>query len=345
MSLIFCVGAGVMLAADNAEGTGLAPIYAGRVIAGLGIGAASNLTPLLISEISPPAIRGQLVGMYEIGWQIGGLVGFWLPYGVSTNIAPSRTQWLIPFAIQLLPGGLFVLGIPFITESPRWLMSRGRRDAAIKNLSYLRHLPSDHPYVIEEVNQIDIQLEHDRTAVGAGFWAPFKQVFGRAYLFKRLLITTSLFIFQNGTGINAVNYYAPTIFRSIGITGTNTGLLTTGVFGVIKTIAALIWCFIVIDRFGRRGILIVGAVGGAVSMFIIAGINGATDPVNNPSSSITSSGGAALAMFYLWTLFYGISWNGTPWVVNAEVFPGGVRAVAQLCASASNWLWNFVIAR
>ena len=116
MSLIFCVGAGVMLAADNDAGTGLAPIYAGRVIAGLGIGAASNLTPLLISEISPPAIRGQLVGMYEIGWQIGGLVGFWLPYGnsffgsylnvhetdvhkfpiagVSTNMGPSRTQWV-----------------------------------------------------------------------------------------------------------------------------------------------------------------------------------------------------------------------------------------------------------
>lgn len=197
MSLIFCVGAGVMLAADNSEGTGLAPIYAGRVIAGLGIGAASNLTPLLISEIAPPAIRGQLVGMYEIGWQIGGLVGFWLPYGVSTNLTPNRTQWLIPFAIQLLPGGLFVIGIPFIQESPRWLMSRGRRDAAIKNLCYLRNLSPEDSYIIEEVNQIDVQLEHDRTAVGVGFWAPFRQVFGRAYLFKRLLIVTSLFIFQN----------------------------------------------------------------------------------------------------------------------------------------------------
>lgn len=74
-----------MLAADGARGLG--PIYGGRIVAGLGIGAASNLTPLYISEISPPAIRGQLVGMYEIGWQIGGLVGFWINYGESQ---PSR---------------------------------------------------------------------------------------------------------------------------------------------------------------------------------------------------------------------------------------------------------------
>jgi MFS family permease len=73
-----------MLAADGARGLG--PIYGGRIVAGLGIGAASNLTPLYISEISPPAIRGQLVGMYEIGWQIGGLVGFWINYGEPARL-------------------------------------------------------------------------------------------------------------------------------------------------------------------------------------------------------------------------------------------------------------------
>lgn len=83
-ALLFVLGSGVMLAANGARGLG--PIYGGRIIAGLGIGAASNLTPLYISEISPPAIRGQLIGMYEISWQIGGIVGFW----VSLHPPPSQ---------------------------------------------------------------------------------------------------------------------------------------------------------------------------------------------------------------------------------------------------------------
>ncbi|GAA5838131.1 hypothetical protein JCM11251_004719 [Rhodosporidiobolus azoricus] len=343
-ALIFCLGAGVMLAADGARGLG--PIYGGRIVAGLGIGAASNLTPLYISEISPPAIRGQLVGMYEIGWQIGGLVGFWINYGVTKHIAPGTVQWLTPFAVQLIPGGLFAIGIPFfIRESPRWLITRGRREAAIKNLCFIRNLSSDDAYIINEMNEIDVQVEHDRTAVGDGFFAPFRQVFGKGFLLKRMIITTSLFMWQNGTGINAVNYYSPTVFKSIGVVGTNTGLLTTGVFGVIKTVLALVWCFFVIDRYGRRGILLVGSVGGALSMFAIGAYIKIADPANNVTTSLPPGGKAAMFFFYLWTAFYAVSWNGTPWVVNSEAFPGAVRQVTQCFAASSNWLWNFVISR
>lgn len=182
-----------MLAANGA--CGLGPIYGGRIIAGLGIGAASNLTPLYISEISPPSIRGQLIGMYEIGWQIGGLVGFWINYGVTAHIPESHKQWLIPLAIQLVPGVLFVLCIPlFIRESPCWLITRGRREEAIKNLEWLHKLDASDLYILEEINMIDIQVDHDIAAVGAGFWAPIRQVFCQWPLFKRLLITSTLFM-------------------------------------------------------------------------------------------------------------------------------------------------------
>ncbi|GAA5852824.1 hypothetical protein JCM9279_006196 [Rhodotorula babjevae] len=343
-ALVFCLGAGVMLAADGARGLG--PILGGRIVAGLGIGAASNLTPLYISEISPPAIRGQLVGMYEIGWQIGGLVGFWINYGVTKHIAPGTTQWLTPFAVQLIPGGLFALGIPFfIRESPRWLMQRGKRDAAVKNLCFIRNLSPEDPYIINEINEIDIQAEHDRTAVGTGFWAPIRHLFSTGHLFRRMLVVSSLFIWQNGTGINAINYYSPTIFKSIGVTGTSTSLLTTGVFGVIKTVLALVWCFFIIDRYGRRGILLIGSVGGALSMLAIAIYINVEKPQLNPTAELPAAGKAAMFFFYLWTAFYAASWNGTPWVVNSESFPGTVRQVTQCLAATSNWLWNFVISR
>jgi MFS family permease len=96
-AVVFNLGAGMMLGA-NAE-RGLALIYAGRVLAGIGVGAASMIVPIYISELSPPAVRGRLVGIYELGWQMGGLVGFWINYGIAETLAPSHSQWLIPFAV------------------------------------------------------------------------------------------------------------------------------------------------------------------------------------------------------------------------------------------------------
>lgn len=147
-------------------------------------------------------------------------------------------------------------------------------------------------------------------------------------------------------GINAINYYSPTVFKAIGITGTNTGFLTTGIFGVIKTVLTFVWMLVLIDNLGRRKLLMIGAAGGSVCMWIIGGYI-FTRPISSgvTSDSLSSGGIAAMFFFYLWTAFYTPSWNGTPWVINSEMFDNNTRGLGQASASANNWFWNFIISR
>lgn len=344
-SVVFCLGAGMMLGANADRGLGL--IYGGRVLAGIGVGAASMTVPIYISELAPPAIRGRLVGIYELGWQVGGLVGFWINYGISETLAPSHSQWLIPFAVQLIPGGLLLIGTVWLKESPRWLLSKGKREHAIRNLCWIRGLPADHIYMVEEISYIDAALEEQTKGIGNSFWAPFKAVKRDRSIQWRLVLGCLLFMWQNGSGINAINYYSPTVFKSLGIQGTNTGFFTTGLFGVVKTVLTFVWLLFLIDHLGRRKLLMIGSTGGSLCMWYVGAyikIAG-TKSASNPDAPLTGAGISAIFFFYLWTAFYTPSWNGTPWVINSEMFPVSVRALGQASASASNWFWNFLISR
>ncbi|KAI7237355.1 putative quinate [Hortaea werneckii] len=313
-SLLFLLGAGIMLGANGDRGLGL--IYAGRVLAGIGVGATSR----------------QACRYLRAGWQIGGLVGFWISYGLTEHMEPSHKQWIIPFAVQLIPGGMLLIGAFWLRESPRWLMSKNRRELAIKNLCWIRNLPEDEMYIVEEVAFIDAAIEEQNAAIGVGFWKPFKAVGQNRKVQWRFVLGCMLFLFQNGSGINAINYYSPTVFKSIGISGGNTSFLTTGIFGVVKTVLTFVWLFVLIDRLGRRKLLMFGAAGGSICMWIIGGyINANPTDTTAGSSSLSSGGIAAIFFFYLWTAFYTPSWN--------------VRALGQASAAASNWFWNFIIAR
>lgn len=254
------------------------------------------ITPIYISEIAPPAIRGRIVGIYELGWQIGGLVGFWINYGLTETMAPSHKQWIIPFAVQLIPAGLLLIGAFWIKESPRWLLSKHRRTQALNNLCWMRNLGPEELYMVEEVAMLDAALEEQAASIGEGFWKPFKAV-GRSRTVQwRFILGGLLFMWQNGSGINAINYYSPTVFKSIGVSGSNTGFLTTGIFGVVKTTFTLIWMFFLIDNLGRRNLLMIGAAGGSVCMWIIGGYISTRD-VSQVSESLGSGGIAAMFFF------------------------------------------------
>lgn len=180
---VFCLGA--ILQTTSAGRLGM--MYAGRAFTGLGVGASAMIMPIYISECSPPTIRGRLIGMFEIALQFGrsihhscmcgrpalifvtaSVCGFWINYGVNQNLASTPAQWRIPFAIQLVPGGLLILFMSLMIESPRWLVKRGKVEQARSSLCWLRNLSHDHEYVLLEMSEMKAQIEHENQDV-AGF--------------------------------------------------------------------------------------------------------------------------------------------------------------------------------
>lgn len=338
-------GAAISLAASSRRGLG--PVYAGRVLTGLGIGGCSALAPIYVLEISPADIRGKLVGVWELLWQIGGVTGFWINYGVLQHIPDLRKQWIIPFAIQLVPSGIFLLGTFLLPESPRFLIAKGKLETARKNLCYLRNLPPTHPYTNYEMGVMEADIKARVRATGGGFFGPLRALCKTKVIY-RLFLSTSLFLMQNGYGINAITYNSPTIFKSFGISGSDTGLLSTGIFGIIKALASLVWMLFIVDKVGRRKSLIVFSLPCSVAMWYIGAYIKVADPsarLAKGDTQLNSGGRAALAMLYIWLVFYGVTWNGTPWVVSSEFFSQEVRTATQAINASSNWFWAFIMGR
>ncbi|KAH7031468.1 general substrate transporter [Microdochium trichocladiopsis] len=339
-AVVFMVGAGLQLAGN------LGCLYAGRALTGLGVGASAMILPIYVSECSPALIRGRLVGVFEIMLQVALVFGFWVNYGVNQNI-PGDTdeQWHIPVAVQFVPAGLLLISLAPMPESPRWYASKGRMAEAAKSLSWIRHLPEDHPYVLRELSVIETAITHEVEATAHGGRRTYGQMareLTQKGIRNRLVIAFAMVLLQNLTGINAVNYYSPSIFQSIGYTGTSTGLLATGIFGIIKMFATIVYAAILVDRFGRRPLLIFGGIFAGLAMFYL----GVYSKVSNSFVSTPprdAGANTAVAMVYIYAFFYGCSWNGIPWLFTSEVLPTRIRTLGMTVTICFQWLTQFMV--
>jgi sugar porter (SP) family MFS transporter len=290
-----------------------------RFVLGVAVGTAAVVAPLYIAESAPLKTRGSLVCTYQLAITVG-ILGSYLTGLLITGAG----MWRIMFGLGAVPGLLFLIGLAFLPESPRWLALKRSSDEARASLRQLRGEGWDIDGEVKEM-QLAAQAEAGRHV---GYKALFEPTIRPA-----LIVAVGLFFLQQLSGINAVIYYAPEIFAKAGFNNTDTQVLATIGVGTVNLLTTVLAMFL-IDRFGRRPLLIVGFAGTAATMLVIA--IAVVNPTLVPSELV-------IVMLMLYIAAFAISLGPLPHVMMSEVFPLRVRGPGMSMASISNWGFNFVV--
>lgn len=287
-----------------------------RVIGGIGVGLASMLSPMYIAEIAPANIRGKLVSWNQFAIVGGMLVVYFVNYFIAkgqTEEWINTTGWRWMFASEVIPCVLFLAFLFFVPETPRYLVMKGREDEARGILKKL-----DGGDVTDVLSEIKSSL-----VAGNAPWLSFGGLV--------IMIGIALSVFQQFVGINVVLYYAPEIFRNMG-SATDTSLLQTIIVGAINMGFTIIAIFTV-DKFGRKPLQIIGAVGMTFGMAWLGLAFYLTDG---------SPGIGALFAMLVYTAAFALSWGPVVWVLLSEIFPNSIRGAMSI-AVAMQWIANLVV--
>ncbi|KAH8886443.1 general substrate transporter [Thozetella sp. PMI_491] len=317
-------------------------LYTGRFVAGVSVGIASTVNPLYVSENSPRGIRGLLTGFYQLSLVTGLTVAFWINYGANLHIS-GPAQYALPLAMQALPGVILLVGMIFANESPRYLAQKSEKKAH-EVLAKLRGLPMDHPYVLQEIEDIIRILEEEKAlSSGASHLSLLKEAFATRANRRRTILMMALMMWSNLVGTNAMTYYGPTIFASVGLSGTSVGLFATGIYGIVKMVACAIFIFFVSDTLGRRKSLLWTGIVQGIALFYVGFYVRFDPPIKG--EAITPPGYVAIVAIYLFAAVYQFGWGPVVWTYCSEIPSARLRAFNMGLATATQWLFNFVVAK
>jgi SP family xylose:H+ symportor-like MFS transporter len=297
---------------------GTVPVYSFffyRIIGGIGVGIASMISPMYIAEIAPANVRGKLVSWNQFAIIFGMNVIYFVNYFIARQ---GNDQWLTEvgwrwmFFSGAIPAGLFLLLLFFVPETPRFLVMKGKDDKALKLLNKISG-SNDAPVILREIKD----TIHEKSVP----WLSFG--------FFVILIGILLSVFQQFVGINVVLYYAGNIFRNMGAS-TDSSLLQTIIVGIVN-LSFTVVAILSVDRFGRRRLMIIGALGMAASMIALG-----------TSFFTHNEGFIALIFMLLYTAFFAMSWGPVTWVLLSEIFPNSIRGAMSI-AVAAQWIANWVV--
>ncbi|KAK9471222.1 general substrate transporter [Dipodascopsis tothii] len=361
-AMIWIIGAAIQCSVQN-----LAQLICGRVISGVAIGICSSQVPVYIAELSPKKIRGRLVGLFQWAVTWGITIMFYISYGCTFMNGSSgfRTAW----GIQMVPGFVLFFVLFILPESPRWLASKDRWDEAEYIISRVQGRynkpagekpvegaaaaptsgdPAEYAndYVQLEMQEIREAVRIERESADITLLDLF-----RKDSIARTMTGIWAQIWQQMTGMNVMMYYVVYTFAMAGYTG-NSGLISSSiqyVINVVMTIPALLF----IDSWGRRRLLISGAILQAMWLFLVGGLMGKYGhwvPSVNGNESIRWSvpnkhaAKAVIAFNYLFVATFAPTWGPGSWVYVSEIFPLKQRALANGVCAAANWIFNFALA-
>ncbi|KAK7182400.1 hypothetical protein DPSP01_002308 [Paraphaeosphaeria sporulosa] len=330
-AIIFCLGGALQTGA-----MALSYLYSGRAIAGLGVGVLTMIIPLYQAELAHPSIRGRITALQQFMLGVGALAAAWISYGTYTGFAPDDNgQWRTSLGIQILPAVVLAALILLFPESPRWLIDQGKTEEGLRTLAKLHsHGNIDDAWVRAEFDQIQetITYEHEHEASSIG------ELFTDRSSFRRLFLACAIQASVQMTGVSAIQYYSPAIYKLMGI-ATNDTLKYQAISSILALIAQAT-CILFIDRFGRRWPLICGNLFNMVT-FIIATVLLAKFP---PGANDNKS--AAWA-FIVITWLYNVSFSATngplSWIIPAEIFDTKTRAYGVMIATMTSFAFNTMI--
>ncbi|KAK0387613.1 hypothetical protein NLU13_3859 [Sarocladium strictum] len=313
------------------------PLFlAGRFFAGLGVGLISAMIPLYQSETAPKWIRGIIVGSYQWAITIGLLLA-----AVVNNATSQRNDtgsYRIPVAVQLAWSLILFVGMLLLPETPRFLIKKDNAEKAAQALGRLRRLPTDHEAISAELAEVQASYQIEISSGKGSYLDCFKPP-----VLKRQLTGMGLQALQQLTGINFIFYYGTKFFENSGFTSGFTITMITSAINVASTIPGMY----ATDKWGRRPLLLWGAVGMAVSQLLVA-ICGTISTGQDSEGAIfvKSLAGqrASVAFVCIYIFFFASTWGPLAWVVTGEIFPLSTRAKSLSITTATNWLLNWAIA-
>ncbi|KAJ1541822.1 Plasma membrane low glucose sensor, partial [Nowakowskiella sp. JEL0078] len=314
-------------------------LFIGRFIAGLAIGAFSAMVPIYMSECIVYTFRGSMVTGQQFMIVLGVAAAYWTDFITYKFFTTNDWQWRGPLIVQGFLGILIFVSVLPLPRSPRWLLSKGHNEQSLASLARLRMLPEDNPYVQTEFEEMQWSVQRERE-IGT---SSVIEVITSPVLRKRLLVISALNAYQQLTGTNGVNYYAPQFYQQLQVGGTDSVLLLQGFYGLLKLVMTIPAVF-GIEKLGRRKLLMIGASIMALAMLALGTLFAVTtggDPKNVTVLASNKSLGI-LGVFFIWSFVvgYNASWGPVTWVVSSEVFPLRVRTKAMAVTATVQWLAN-----